>query len=77
MTRTAILAACLVLSGCASLPGLTAGAPAQAFLQHLELCTRTYRGAIGAGLGGSFNGSFDIACPAVTPEQAVALKGAN
>jgi predicted NBD/HSP70 family sugar kinase len=54
------------LSGCAGLTTLLT-APAskdstmgQAILQHLELCKRTYRGAIGVGV----TGSFDIECPA-------------
>ena len=44
------------------------GAMGQAILQHLELCKRTYRGALGAGV----TGSFDIECPArpaATPSE--------
>ncbi|MDB5425827.1 MAG: hypothetical protein JWQ29_3243 [Phenylobacterium sp.] len=54
------------LSGCAGLTSfLTAPAGkdstmGQSILQHLELCKRTYRGALGAGV----TGSFDIECPA-------------
>ncbi len=59
-------AAASLLSGCAGLTGLLT-APAgrdstmgQAVLQHLELCRRTYRGALGVGI----TGSFEIDCPA-------------
>jgi hypothetical protein len=60
------MTAATALSGCANLTTLLA-APAgkdstmgQALLQHLELCKRTYRGALGAGV----SGSFEIECPA-------------
>jgi hypothetical protein len=70
MRRALITAACIsaaaALSGCAGLTTLLAS-PAgkdstlgQAVLQHLELCHRTYRGALGAGV----TGSFEIECPA-------------
>ena len=70
MKRIFIAAACIAcaagLSGCAGLTTLLS-APAgkdstlgQAVLQHLELCRRTYRGALGAGV----TGSFEIDCPA-------------
>ena len=64
----AAAAACvaMALSGCAGLTTLMT-APAgkdstmgQAILQHLEQCRRTYRGALGVGV----TGSFEIDCPA-------------
>ena len=70
MKRFVIVAASITaggaLSGCAGLttfltaPAGKDGIMGQAILQHLELCKRTYRGALGAGV----TGSFDIECPA-------------
>jgi hypothetical protein len=70
MIRAFIAAACIAsgaaLSGCAGLTTLLASPTGkdetlgQAVLQHLELCRRTYRGALGAGV----TGSFEIECPA-------------
>ena len=60
------IAAGAALSGCAGLttfltaPAGKDGTMGQAILQHMELCKRTYRGALGAGI----TGSFDIECPA-------------
>ncbi len=70
MKRFVIAAASIgagaALSGCAGLTNfLTAPTGkdrtmGQAILQHIELCKRTYRGALGVGV----TGSFDIECPA-------------
>jgi hypothetical protein len=68
MKRIFIAAACIAgagLSGCAGLTTLLSAQAGkdstlgQAVLQHLELCRRTYRGALGAGV----TGSFEIDCP--------------
>lgn len=62
----ASIAAGAALSGCAGLTNFLAapagkdGTMGQAVLQHIELCKRTYRGALGVGV----TGSFDIECPA-------------
>jgi len=66
LIAAASIAATAGLSGCAGFTTLLstpAGKDAtlgQALLQHLELCRRTYRGALGAGV----TGSFEIDCPA-------------
>lgn len=62
MTRFALPFICLAALGLSSCAGLTealkpGGAGAQV-LQNLDGCKRTYRGAIGAGV----TGSFDIEC---------------
>ena len=69
------ITAATALSGCANLTSLLA-APAgkdstmgQALLQHLELCKRTYRGALGAGV----SGSFEIECPAQSAPAGLGL----
>ena len=70
----ASIAAGAALSGCAGLttflttPAGRDGTMGQAILQHLELCKRTYRGALGAGI----TGSFDIECPAQHPAESAA-----
>lgn len=62
------VAACaaITLPGCAGLASVLS-APVgkdstmgQAILQNLETCRRSYRGALGAGV----TGSFEIECPA-------------
>ncbi len=73
------IALAVPLSGCASMSSfLTAPAGkdstmGQAILQHLELCSRNYKGAIGAGV----TGSFEIDCPAASPEQLAAMRRAG
>lgn len=68
--RVLILAAsCLALSGCANLggflttPNADGSTVGQGVLQHLEMCSREYQGALGAGV----TGGFTIKCPAVLP----------
>jgi hypothetical protein len=78
MKRFAVIAAAIStaasLCGCAGLTTLLT-APAgkdstmgSAILQHLELCRRTYRGALGVGV----TGSFEIECPALPGPSPVA-----
>ena len=69
----ACAAACVALSGCASLSNLTqAGGVGEKVLQNLEGCHREYSGALGAGV----TGSFRIVC-APTPAPATALPAAQ
>lgn len=68
MRRVHLLAALAVaavsLGGCANLDALgRPGGVGQKVLDNLEGCDRTYRGAIGAGV----TGSFEINCKAQTP----------
>ena len=66
VTVAASIAAGAALSGCAGMttfltaPAGKDGTMGQAIMQHMELCKRTYRGALGVGI----TGSFDIECPA-------------
>lgn len=54
------LCACTGLTTLLTAPAGRDSTMGQAVLQHLELCRRTYRGALGAGV----TGSFEIECPA-------------
>jgi len=57
---TTFLSACTGLTTLMTAPAGKDSTMGQAVLQHLELCRRTYRGAIGVGV----TGSFEIDCPA-------------
>lgn len=61
-----LTAAALVLSGCNGLSGLLQPADpgVPSVLGNLQGCERTYRGAIGAGV----TGSFDIYCRPQAPQ---------
>jgi hypothetical protein len=69
MTRLAILAACVALSGCATQTQTQV-------LSNLTGCKRVYKGAVQGGLlGGGFIGSVDVTCEAaaIPPEEAQRL----
>lgn len=60
----ALVCAALITSGCAGMPGITAGASTKDFLAHIETCKRHYTGTISAT---GVNGSLDIQCDPAGP----------
>jgi hypothetical protein len=75
LVLTAALAAATLLSGCSSVSSFltspqAANSPGLAILSHLEGCKRTYRGALGTGVTGSFEIECPVSAPAAAPSPA-------